>query len=951
MNAKISKLENQFNDAKANEEADAESGEKGIFVGVAIFVNGYTDPSSDELKRIMMVNGGTFHHYFSRSKTTHTIATNLPDSKVKALKGDEPICHPNWITDSLKEGRLLDFRKYLLYTAQSKSQPKIGFGEAAKPSSSSTAADAKVNEPNSGPTGRTLDANDSKFIGEYYNNSRLHHISTMGANFKQYVSELRTKMGDEKDFPARRSLQSEASGDFVNFTKPVIMHIDMDCFFVSVGLRKRPDLVGKPVAVAHAKDVREVSEDEVETRRTELEFYRKMIYGSESEKGSEDPKKSDLVEFSSMSELASCSYEARKCGVKNGMFFGKAKTLCPDLQTIPYDFDGYQEVAKVLYDTVASYALDIQAVSCDEMFVDITDVLNECRMSDPLDFAAVLRKEVFEKTQCRASVGLGPNVLLARMATRKAKPDGMFRLQQSEAKQYMEDVAVRDLPGVGRQMAAKLGQSGVETCGQLQATPLHNLQKDFGQKTGKMLYSFCRGIDERPIAMVQERKSVSAEVNYGIRFKTMTDCLNFLEQLSGEVASRMERLNVRGRCITLKLMVRAETAPAETSKFLGHGICDTASKSGTLSSCTREAVVIGREVKLLYNQMAKPFEELRGIGIQVTKLEKETNSGSGAGAAGTKSMLNFVQKLDRPSPSLKFETRSPPLTKPANVSFSQIDQDVLSELPDEIRKEIEESYQPKAKGNIKPSSHATRVNPKSNETTPVKKDSDLSFSQLDPDFLAALPEDLQAELKQQYSRKQTPASSPRTAFDAVMNAESNWSEATPKKRRGRPPKNSPRFIKRSNKTATKESATPRTLFEDANASPEPKKYPTPIKTEPARDEAGDSPKPEEESAKEEANLEGARKVPEVRDMLRSWFRSTDCPTEDDLKTVTKFLLEMADDDDLESVMLLLRFLLRNSSSTESVHWRAGCRQIIDAVQAGVVARVGCKLSLGLGVNR
>ena len=124
MNAKKEKLEKQFDSDQVKEAATAAAaadGKGGIFEGVSIFVNGYTDPSADELKRIMMLNGGTFHHYISK-KTTHVIANNLPDAKVKRLIGNEPICHPRWISESLSAGRLLDFRSFLLYGAITNSQ-------------------------------------------------------------------------------------------------------------------------------------------------------------------------------------------------------------------------------------------------------------------------------------------------------------------------------------------------------------------------------------------------------------------------------------------------------------------------------------------------------------------------------------------------------------------------------------------------------------------------------------------------------------------------------------------------------------------------------------------------------------------------------------------------------------------------------------------------------------
>lgn len=99
-----------------------------------------------------------------------------------------------------------------------------------------------------------------------------------------------------------------------------------------------------------------------------------------------------------MSEIASCNYEARKAGLRNGMFLGQALKLCPNLQTIPYDFEGYKEVSYALYNTVASFTLDIEAVSCDEMFVDCTQLLKETN-SHPLDFATFIRKEIKVSTQ------------------------------------------------------------------------------------------------------------------------------------------------------------------------------------------------------------------------------------------------------------------------------------------------------------------------------------------------------------------------------------------------------------------------------------------------------------------------------------------------------------------------------------------------------------------------
>lgn len=166
------------------------------------------------------------------------------------------------------------------------------------------------------------------------------------------------------------------------------MHIDMDCFFVSVSLLKHPELRGKPVAVTHSKG-RSMPETNQESREYERAHYAKKMGTSEgfskheqmkgnmgtaaslSETSTGVPKATDRTQtadgdasrppektrasFNSMAEIASCSYEARRAGVKNGMFMGTAKELCPELETIPYDFEGYQKVSRCLYETVARY--------------------------------------------------------------------------------------------------------------------------------------------------------------------------------------------------------------------------------------------------------------------------------------------------------------------------------------------------------------------------------------------------------------------------------------------------------------------------------------------------------------------------------------------------------------------------------------------------------------------
>ncbi|KAJ4444916.1 hypothetical protein ANN_06715 [Periplaneta americana] len=933
MAAKVAKLQEQFSEDTEREGHEREKSDSRIFCGVSIFVNGYTVPSADMLKRIMMQHGGIYHHY-QTEKTTHIIASNLPNCKMKLIRTLK-IVKPDWIVDSVKEGRLLDYRQYLLYTPRA--QTRLDFGqsevstcsekqrkeaveqdnvsireEAGKNILSEQGKDVpseeeKIGEHVSCPEtfpmpqaaredgkGKHLTARNATepgFLSEFYNNSRLHHISTMGTLLKQYVTQLRGK--NDGSFPGRLRLQKLKNDDRSQHiaANRVIMHIDMDCFFVSVGLKDRPHLRGLPVAVTHGRgNVTPLHQRKGVNRAFEANYYRQKLQDDST------PAELELNETDSMSEIASCSYEARKCGIKNGMFLGNALKLCPSLQTIPYDFEGYKQVSYCLYDTVAEFTLEIEAVSCDEMYVDCTSVLRDTSTS-PMQFGAYLRQEIQisqekkchlkqhvqgaahkakaqqknqlqqtlltqptssnlssnfyadltrafvaanipwnaienpvlrqflqkyckqnipsestlrkncldriynetlasiredigdsyiwvsvdetsdpmnryianmvvgklspdgpsiphlvcvkelskvnsqaiayfvnkglqslyseqklmvlvcsslckDKTGCTASAGFGSNRLQARMATKKAKPNGQLYLEPSAVASYMLDIPVQDLPGVGRTLGFRLRGLGVHTCLDLKQYSQSHLQKEFGAKTGSALYQHCRGEDNRPLNFGHQRKSVSAEVNYGIRFTNQQEATIFLRQLAEEVSSRLKEVKMRGRCITLKLLVRAKEAPVETAKYLGHGVCDQVTRSSSLAVAVSDAESIAREVLFLTRQLSVKPDDMRGIGIQVTHLERES-AATGMldnfllrpnlqGCAVKSHVKNVSQKEKHDivtsmktteSEKGKVNPDQPSCSTEQPVHMGNIDREVLAALPKDIRQEVLQAYQ------------------------------------------------------------------------------------------------------------------------------------------------------------------------------------------------------------------------------------------------------------------
>lgn len=234
----------------------------------------------------MMDYGGIYHHYYKTGNTTFMVASNLPHVKIQHYKNSAvKIIKPSWVTDCIEAGKILDHKPYLLLSDFDKEQKQLNFFKANPSTSSASTSTEIINavspskvEKKLNPSPKRKTAVDDNFLDEFYSNSRLHHISTLSATFKQYINELRIKRSHQ--FTAREFLKNlKLNTPNMEEYQPVqccIMHIDMDCFFVSVGLRNRPELKEFPVAVTHAKGNR-VPSDHAEDRRAEFELHEKRF--------------------------------------------------------------------------------------------------------------------------------------------------------------------------------------------------------------------------------------------------------------------------------------------------------------------------------------------------------------------------------------------------------------------------------------------------------------------------------------------------------------------------------------------------------------------------------------------------------------------------------------------------------------------------------------------------
>ena len=607
MHAKQQKLRNQFDDLQIKKKSS-------IFEGVAIYVNGWTQPTAEELKELINVHGGKYEcNFYSPNKVTHTIATNLPNSKILNL-GSSIVCTPNWITDSIAANSLLPVEGYLLYKPQD-GQRKVEFSKQTVNNEyeGKELTDRKVDSTKLKGGHQGVSGN-GDFVNDFFAHSRLHYLSKWSTELKQFTADMLKQIS-----PKIPKLPVSASLKGLNTRS--IVHVDIDCFFVSVSLQSKPHLRGKPIAVTHAKSSKQSKS--VQGCVDQKQLGEVSAFGADGQEDSAEQNAGQSINLDSTSDIACSSYEARRAGVSNGMLVGSALKKCPDLILVPYDFKLYREVSQAFYEILLQYSSVVEAVSCDEAFIELTEY---CRDSEHVsEVVNWLRNEVQVKTGCTVSAGISHNMLLSRMCTRVAKPNGQFFLSLDKTDSFISSQKVHDLPGVGHSTANKLHDMGIENCGQLRSMSMSRLQSQFGTKTGETLYEYARGVDNRELKTTTERKSVSVDINFGIRFNDMTEAETLIGNISEELQKRAEEACVAGNQITLKVKIRKQDAPIEPKKFLGHGACNNVSRSLALLQPSREASECTRLAVKLLKQLKLVATDIRGMGLQLSKLVTTTS--------------------------------------------------------------------------------------------------------------------------------------------------------------------------------------------------------------------------------------------------------------------------------------------------------------------------------------
>jgi len=338
-----------------------------------------------------------------------------------------------------------------------------------------------------------------------------------------------------------------------------IIHVDMDAFFASVEQRDNPKLIGKPV-----------------------------IIGADPQKGR------------GRGVVSTCSYEARKFGVHSAMPISLAYQKCPQAVFLPPDMEKYSRVSRQLLQIFYGFTPQIEPVSLDEAFLDVT--ASHHLFGGPQNLCRILKARVKKETGLTASAGLAPTKMAAKIASDLKKPDGLVVVNRESLLDFLRPLAVEKIWGLGKKSAQIMRERGVGTIGDLAKKSPKELTAMFG-KMGLQYWELAHGIDEREVETGSETKSVSNETTFSEDTFDKEKITRELMRLSDKVAGRLRKENLRGKTITLKIRRK--------------GLL-TFTRARTLDSPTDLTDIIFKEAKKLFIAFDLKGKPVRLVGVKVS---------------------------------------------------------------------------------------------------------------------------------------------------------------------------------------------------------------------------------------------------------------------------------------------------------------------------------------------
>ncbi len=339
--------------------------------------------------------------------------------------------------------------------------------------------------------------------------------------------------------------------------KRYIAHIDMDAFFSSIEERDQPSLRGKPVVVGA------------------------------------DPRAGR-----GRGVVSTCSYEARKYGIHSAMPISVAYRKCPEAVFLPVDMDKYAQVSAQIYKILYSFSPDVEPVSIDEAFLDITGSYH--LFGSPIETCRTIKAKIRRLTELTASVGLAPTKMAAKIASDIDKPDGLVEVTEEGLLDFLRPLEVRRIWGLGKKSEEILGKAGIRTIGDLGNRTPKELTAIFG-KTGLDFWRMANGIDERPVERALEARSISNEVTFDVDTIEVPKIESALMTLCEKVSGRLRAAGLKCRTMTLKIRL------ADFSTF---------TRSVTVGNATNFIDILYRTVKTLYKDFDTKGKPVRLLGVR-----------------------------------------------------------------------------------------------------------------------------------------------------------------------------------------------------------------------------------------------------------------------------------------------------------------------------------------------
>lgn len=393
-----------------------------------------------------------------------------------------------------------------------------------------------------------------------------------------------------------------------------ILHVDMDAFYASVEIKKRPELRGRPVVVGGGQ----------------------------------------------RGVVAAASYEARRFGVRSAMSMSQALRRCPQAVVLPPDRPAYSAASAEVMTILRNVTPLVEPLSLDEAFLDVTGAIR--LRGRPGVIAADIRARIAEQLGLTCSVGVAPTKFVAKLASARCKPDGMLVVPADRILDFLHPLPVTALWGVGERTGEQLHRLGVRSVGDLAAMPLDTLRRAVGTATADHLHTLASGIDLRAVQPDEVEKSISADRTLDVDITDEPDVSRELLRLAEEVGSRVRARGFAARTIGIKIrfadfrtVTRVRTLPSWTAAT--NEIFDTALELYRGLGLDRPRIrLVGVKCESL-RPAAAIAEQLT---LDVDALRPDTPARSGADRAVDAARARFGSAAVRPGTLL-----GPPLPRPA----------------------------------------------------------------------------------------------------------------------------------------------------------------------------------------------------------------------------------------------------------------------------------------------